>query len=136
MTDSIKEHQHHRDNVKKLQVFIKEIEKVGGQMPLLKKAVDRYLIAINTGGDIAVAAKEAKTSLQIYTQDLKKVCGHDPSGICESHIDRQYQNHALKFVLNPTEKRSVMRRFIDMTICRYAPGFIAEKFDCKEQELF
>lgn len=119
-----------KDDIDKTKKLIKEMELIGGKMPKLKAALDRFEIAINTGGDIAAAAKETSEYLKLYTSDLKKACGDDV--MCNYEINRKYQQRAVNYVFSMDKKNSVVSNTIRHTLRRYMPELICKRLEaCK-----
>ncbi len=132
-TYSEKEIKKLQDNIKKTKKLIETVEKAGGKMPKLKKAVKHLEIAINTGTDIAKAADEASRELKIHTDDLHKACGDD--FVCKAKIDRKWQARAVKWTLDPSKDNSVLTKTMNKTMARYAPKAICKLFDGCAKEL-
>ena len=114
-------------DISKLKLFIEEIERLGGKVPLLKKAVNRLEIAVYAGVDASNAAEEASKELRAVEKNLRSACNYDY--VCMAEIDRKYFARAVNWTLSWENRKSAFSYFIRNTICRYMPDKIADRLD-------
>src|SRR6185295_19779224 len=64
-----------RRKIEIVEEFMEDIERVGGKVPpVLKRAVDRYLLASKMGVDAAEAANEVSKELRAIYADMYSIC--------------------------------------------------------------
>ncbi|SFU14098.1 hypothetical protein [Sedimentitalea nanhaiensis] len=125
--------------LKDINKFIGDIEKMGGEVPkTLKKSLKHLETAINTGKDIAKAAEEASKDLKAYENDLMAACktvDKEMEMVCEAKIARKWQARSVKWTLDPKNEKSVVSKAIKKTVQRYTPKVICKHWDyCAKQE--
>jgi len=114
-----------QEDIKKIKQFIAEIERLGGKMPELTKALNRLEIAVNGGLDWALAADETSKELAAYTEDLYRACNGDVT--CEVKVFRKWQARSVHWTLSWEKDKSTVRLFIRNTLQRYLPKQICER---------
>jgi len=125
--------------LKQIQSFIDQIEKMGGEVPKpLKKSLKGLEVAINTGKDLGDAAEDASKALKTYTADLKSACktvDREMQAVCEARIDRKWQARSVRFTLSYKNPDSVTSGFIKKTVQRYTPDLVCKHWDyCAKEE--
>ncbi len=125
--------------LKDINKFIGDIEKMGGEVPKpLKKSLKHLETALNTGKDIAKAAEEASKDLKAYEKDLMGACktvDKEMQAVCEAGVARKWQARSVKWTLDPKNEKSVVSKFIKKTVQRYTPKTICKHWDyCAKQE--
>lgn len=119
-----------QDDIKKTKELIDAIEKVGGQMPGLKTALNRLELAVNTGADIGSAAEETSQALKEYTDDLHRACPKDDNEyVCLAAIDRKWQARSVQWTLDFGTRKSVVNLSVRNTLRRYLPEVICKHLD-------
>jgi len=99
-------------------------------MPALKRALKRLEIAVDTGSDIAAAAKQTSRELKRYTDDLVLACGDDIA--CELNVVRKWQARNVKWTLSLNLNNTVVNNSIRNTLRRYLPEMICKRLNaCK-----
>lgn len=125
--------------LKDINKFISEIEKMGGEVPkTLKKSLKLLETALNTGKDLAKAAEQASKDLKAYEKDLMNACktvDQEMQMVCEAKVARKWQARSVKWTLDPKNKKSVISQFIKKTVKRYTPSAICKHWDyCSKTE--
>lgn len=133
MADDPNSDQEASEAVRALRRFLKELARVGVEVPrTVTRSLDALQIAINTGTDIGVAAKGASTAVRAYEQDLYAACrgmDQEPDVACEARVWRQWQSRSVNFTLGYRNQNSVAARAIRETLRRYMPARICAKLD-------
>jgi hypothetical protein len=115
-----------RRKIEIVEEFMEDIERVGGKVPpVLKRAVDRYLLASKMGVDAAEAANEVSKELRAIYADMYSICRAkagvlpgqaqtpeqaDEYFVCQAKVDRQWQARNVQKVLNWNDDGSWVRR--------------------------
>ncbi len=118
-----------RRNMKLVEEFMKDIERMGGDVPSgLKGAVSRYLLAVNLGTDAAEAANEVSKQLRVIYEDMYSICRSkagilpgqpqtidqaDEYFVCQAKVDRQWQARNVQKVLDWDDDGSWVRKLWD-----------------------
>lgn len=97
-------------DLRTLREFVQEVERLGGRMPDLTRALNRLQWALDTGADLVSAAEETRGVLSLYVADLHRACGDD--FVCQAHIDRAWQARNVAWVLSWNKRESVLRLFL------------------------
>lgn len=102
------------DNLKKIRVFAP---------PALKKAINGFYLAVETGKNVGCAAWDTKRELESFRENLKSYC--DPNDLgCEAAIDRLHQQRAVDFTLDLEKDTGLFKHTLNRILSRF--GF-AEK---------
>jgi len=103
-----------REKIKVVRDFMKDIEYLGGKVPPgLKKAVDRYLLAVEMGLDLGEATQEVSEELHKVYEDAYRICGDEQTDdywVCRARFDRLWQSRNVKAVLNWNDDASLVRK--------------------------
>lgn len=122
-----------QESIKKTNDLMNAVEKLGGKIPKLKKAMKVLEGAINSGIDVGKAADEANQELKKLTSDLQAACGDDFA--CMAAVARQIQGDAIKWTLNLKNDSSVFTKSVNKTLARYLPAKLCKQLDGCAKEL-
>lgn len=86
--------------------LIDDLEKISGEIPQgLRRALDRYVIAVRAGLDIHDALREVQAEIEAYYRETYEKCreadrtGEDDYWACKAGVDRRYQAENVRRIL-------------------------------------
>ena len=105
------------------------MERVGGHAPFLKTAIGKLSTAIGSGVLVAEACQEATQALQMYLNDLNKLCESDDpiSGAGDLAMCRRrlrldnHQLQAVRWTPNWDNPNSAVRKAVQNAMLQFRP---------------